>query len=185
MATPFENLSTEKFRLKMRPHAEKIYQGIFPNSRIEDLRGEGVKVHILDKEFAIDTLWHLPSGQWISIQEKYRNNDYFVKPYLQTKPPYPDFTQEYKNACGTQHENNGEWFKLAAQLYFYGWANAQQTGFAHWIILNVARYKGLVEKRGGLHKIGVLKNNKKHGSASFYAISEVDLKQAIVMSGKA
>lgn len=157
----FNNLSTVKFQQKMKPAAIRIYQRIFPGCYLEDLREEGVKVHILDKEFAIDSLLHFPSGQWISIQEKYRSNKYLER---------LDFTQEYMNAFGTEHENPGEWFKLGAQLYFYGWANKRNDDFEKWVILDIAKYKLLIELSGGLSKIGTFFKNDKYGKASFYAI---------------
>jgi len=157
--------------MKMKPAALRLYKKIFPGCEIRDLRENGVKVHVLDKEFGIDALLEFPSGQWISIQEKYRRND--ALKYLQ-------FTQEYKNAAGTEWESDGEWAKLGAQLYFYGWANAAETDFEKWAILNVAKYKLLVESAGGLEKIGTLENNRRHGRASFYAIKMETLEPAFV-----
>jgi len=166
------NPTTEQFRKRMRPHAIAIYRQIFGvDCRVEDLREQGVRVHILDKEFGIDSLIHLPSEQWISIQEKYRRHD-AIK--------YLDFTQEYMNAEGTQYESPGEWFKLGAQLYFYGWAEADEGGFAKWVVLDVAKYKMLVEQSGGLHRLGQKCKNKKHGRASFFAIPITKLKPAFV-----
>ena len=156
----FNDLRTVKFQQKMKPAALRIYQRIFPECRFEDLREKGFKVHVLDQEFGIDGLIHIEE-QWISVQEKYRKN-YAMK--------YMDFTQEYKNAAGTQHEANGEWFKLGAQLYFYGWANKEETDFEKWALIDIAKYKMLVDSHGGLGRIGQLKFNKEHGSASFYAI---------------
>lgn len=155
----FEN--DMSFQQRMRPAALKIYSRVFSGCHVEDLRTEGVKVHILDKEFGIDSLIHFPNQQWISIQEKYRRNSALK---------WLDFTQEYKNAVGTQYEANGEWFKLGAQLYFYGWADELELDFVKWVILDIAKYKLLVEKAGGLSKIGKLIPNKKHGRASFFAI---------------
>ncbi|MDO8671265.1 MAG: hypothetical protein Q7O66_07510 [Dehalococcoidia bacterium] len=157
----FDNLSTVLFQQKMKPAALRIYEQIFPGCRLEDLREQGVKVHILDQEFAIDSLIHLASGQWISIQEKYRRN---------TAIKYADFTQEYMNAVGTPYESPGEWFKLGAQLYFYGWANKEETSFVAWALIDIARYKVFVEESGGLAQIGRLIQNQAHGRASFYAI---------------
>jgi hypothetical protein len=74
------------------------------------------------------------------------------------------------NAVGTQYEAPGEWFKLGAQLYFYGWANETETGFEKWAILDVAKYKTIVEESGGLGELGSFKRNRVHGAASFYAI---------------
>ena len=176
----FNNLSTERFRQKMKPAAMRIYQKIFPGCLMEDLRENGVKVHILDKEFAIDTLIHFPSDQWISIQEKYRENIFLINPKLQVNPPCPDFTQEYKNAVGTQYESPGEWFKLGAQLYFYGWANSKETDFEKWVLIDIPKYKMFVENHGGLNKIGKLLQNKKHGMASFYAFPIEKLRDCFV-----
>jgi hypothetical protein len=157
----FDDLGTVSFQKKMKPAAIRIYEKIFPNCVINDLRENGVAVHVLDKEFGIDSLITFPSGQWISIQEKYRRNN-FIR--------YLDFTQEYLNAAGTPNEAKGEWFKLGAQLYFYGWANKEENDFEKWALLDIAKYKMLVEKSGGLDKIGLYKKNMQHGRASFYAI---------------
>lgn len=175
MVANFNSLSTEKFRVRMRPAAEKIYSRIFPGCRLEDLRENGIKVHILDKEFGIDSLLHLPSKQWITVQEKYRSNEMLK---------YGDFTQEYKNACGTPHESDGEWFKLGAQLYFYGWANKDETAFEKWYLLDIAKYKLTVEKQGGLQCVGTLRQNSFHGRASFYAIPFNRISKAIILSSE-
>lgn len=185
MARPqFNQLSTEKFRLRMRPKAEAIYRAIWPRSELRDLRQDGVEVHVLDKEFGIDTLATFMTGQWISIQEKYRKNKFFNEPRLKVSPPWPDFTQEFKNAAGTPHESPGEWFKLGAQLYFYGWANAQESDFAAWVILDIAKYKLLIESRGGLDCVGKINGNRQHGRATFYAISMKELQEAVIFRGR-
>lgn len=158
---PFDNLSTVKFQQRMKPAAIQIYSKIFPGCKIEDLREQGVNVHILDREFGIDALLHFRSGQWISIQEKYRANK-----YLQ----YNDFTQEYMNAMGTENQSPGEWFKLGAQLYFYGWANKEETSFEKWALLDIAKYKMLVEDNGGILNMGKMRQNRQYGKASFIAI---------------
>ncbi len=157
----FNSLDTVQFQQKLKPAALRIYQMVFPGCEVEDLREEGARVHVLDKEFGIDSLINLPSSQWISLQEKYRNN--WALQYL-------DFTQEYMNGVGTPHESPGEWFKLGAQLYFYGWANEAITTFEKWFLMDIAKYKMLVEQAGGLKRIGTLRQNNKHGRASFYAI---------------
>lgn len=86
------------------------------------------------------------------------------------------------NAAGTEHETEGEWFHLAAQLYFYGWANPKEDGFAAWAILDVVRYKMLVEEAGGLDRIGRLQRNTERGRANFYAIPMETLRPAIIRS---
>ena len=181
MALPdFSLLSTEKFRKHMRPYAEEIYKRIWPGCQVKDLREHGVAVHILDKNFGIDTLTEFPSGQWISIQEKYRNYRVLLRGDLKVNPPYPDFTQEYINAEGTKYESPGEWFNLGAQIYFYGWANEIETDFAAWLLMDIAKYKLLIEDIGGLATVGRYYKNRTYGRASFYAIPIYKLEPAII-----
>jgi len=171
MAVEFAQLSTVKFQEKMKPAALKVYQRLFPGCRIEDLRAEGVKVHVLDKEFGIDSLLIMRSQQWLSVQEKYRRVSAWK---------YREFTQEYMNAAGTAHESPGEWFKLGAQVYFYGWADEEEESFSKWILLDIARYKALVETLGGLDVIGTLQRNQRHGRSTFYAIPIAKLSRAML-----
>ena len=76
----------------------------------------------------------------------------------QVVPGVPDFTQEYRNAVGTQYEAPGEWFHLNAELYFFGWATSDESGLAKWVLLHIPRYKRLIEEAGGLDRIGKLRN---------------------------
>ena len=181
----FDRLPEEQFRKKMRPHAEAIYREHLRVARIDDLREQGVRVHVLDKEFGIDTLGTLPSGQWVSIQEKYRSNAFLTGPN-RIRPHCPDFTQEFRNAVGTEHEHDGEYFHLGAQLYFYGWGNSGATAFEAWFILDIPKYKLWVENAGGLASVGKLFQNRRCGSASFFAIpiDRLFLAGLIVMSSK-
>lgn len=165
----FDTLPTVLFQTRMKAHAMAIYQSLFPGCRIEDLRENGCKVHVLDREFAIDSLLHLKSGQWLSIQEKYRNNEFLTDKNLQTHQNFPDFTQEITNATGTPNEGSGEWSKLAAQLYFYGWAKKDCSGFARWVVLDIPKYKLLVEEAGGIERFGNSYTNRTHGRATFIA----------------
>lgn len=167
----FENLSTVKrVQLPLKPAALRIYQSIFPGCRIEDLRENGIKVHILDKEFAIDSLLYVESGQWFSLQEKYRKiQDWH----------YHDFTQEFENGDGT----DGEWFKLGAQLYFFGWGDPNVPMFYEWFILSIPTYKILVERYGGIKKIGPIRENYIHGKAKFTCINFEKIRPAILYFG--
>ena len=172
----FNNLATEKFRGGLNGKAVEIYKTIYKGckySRELDINK--------DKHFSIDATIILKDGQKMTIQEKYRDNKFLINGRLQECPPYPDFTQEYKNAVGTQFENNGEYFKLFAQLYFYGWANKNNTGFKRWCIIDVPKYKDYIQKIG-IEKLGSLKNNYKHGRASFYAIPIIKLKDCFLYS---
>ena len=148
------------FERRMRSPVEEVYQTYFPDCRVRYTR-EHDELRPFDEHFAIDTILELRSGQIITAQQKCRRNQYLK---------YKDFTQEFMNAAGGIYETPGEWFHLAAQLYFYGWANQAEDGLAAWVVLDVVRYKMLVEQAGGLDKVGTLRKNRVHGRASFYVI---------------
>ncbi len=171
MNNSFANLKTVKnVHEPLKPAAARIYQSIFPKARIENLRAEGFKVHILDKEFGIDSLLHMQSGQWISIQEKYRSYPCWN---------YHDFTQEVENGDGTE----GEWSKLGAQFYFYGWGDPSSKFFLEWYIFDIVKYKLLIEQLGGIYQVGVLRQNNLHGKAKFIGIDLKILMPAILFMG--
>ncbi len=176
----FNDLETVKFQGKLSLAAENIYRNIFSIKEIKDLRGDNDKPHILDQEFAIDKLLILKSGHWISVQEKYRKNIFLKDQKYMINYPNPDFTQEYKNGNGTL----GEWFKLAAQIYFFGWSNKDETDFEKWVIIDIVKYKLIIEKMGGIEKVGKLRKNYTHGSASFYCIPIQILKDAFLYKYK-
>jgi len=82
---------------------------------------------------------------------------------------------------------NGEWSKLAAQLYFYGWANSDEpTGFCLWYLLDVMKYQSIVESHGGLEEWGKekgwIRDNMKHGISQFVAIPMKFLAAAVCAS---
>ena len=146
-----------EFAEQMAPYTAKIYQRVFPGAQILTARqafgaafvARGLHslsaqlTEMLDRDFAIDKVLRLPGGETFTVQEKVRRNR-FVR--------YMDFTQEYKNGADTPNEEPGEWFKLSAQLYFYGWANATDDGIKEWAIIDVVQYKRLVAGRGGLDR---------------------------------
>jgi len=168
----FSELKTVKdVHEPLKPAAARIYQSIFPECKIENLRADGFKVHVLDKEFGIDSLIHFKSNQWISIQEKYRNYPYWKS--------YHDFTQEIENGDGSQ----GEWFKLGAQLYFYGWGAPDKDCFLEWYIFDVAKYKTIIESMGGIQSAGVVRKNNKHGKSRFVCVEISAIKSAVLFFG--
>jgi hypothetical protein len=167
-----EFASDLEFQKAMRPAAYAIYEQLFPGCRVEELKiGENEKVNILDQNFAIDLLIRSPNGGWVTMQEKYRRAANWE---------WRDFTQEYLNGAGTAYERKGEWFNLASQLYFYGWADEEWGSFDHWLLLDVVLYRMQVEEWGGLDKIGKPQKNAAHGKANFYGIPIVRLDKAIL-----
>ena len=162
---------TQAFSNRMRPCAHKLYKQIFKGCKIEELT-KGKSVHILDKHFGVDSLIHLKNGAYITLQEKYRENCYLK---------FGDVTQEDKNAYKTRFESDGEWHKLAAQLYFNGCADKNESYFEKWVLLGILRYKIEVDLRGGLDQMGKLQFNKNHGAASFVGINLNKLGNCIIL----
>ena len=160
------------FELRMRGAVEGVFRTYFPDCQVLYTR-ERDDLRRFDDHFAIDTILKLRSGQIVTVQQKCRRNRYLR---------YKDFTQEFMNAEGEIYETPGEWFHLAAQLYFYGWANPAEDGLAAWALLDVVKYKMLVEQAGGLERVGTLRRNRVHGSASFYAIPMETLRPAFIGS---
>ena len=158
------------FELRMRPAVLRVYEGLFPGCRVEFAQDDE-RLRQLDESFGIDAILRLPSGQILTTQQKSRRHEYLR---------YGDFTQEFRNAVGGENEGEGEWYYLASQLYLYGWSNQDETDFAAWILLDVVSYKLLVEKAGGLEKVGRLNQNLTHGRANFYAIPLDTLRPAIL-----
>ena len=125
------------FEQRMRGPVERVYQAYFPECKVRYTR-EQDELRPFDDHFAIDTILELRSGGIVTAQQKCRRYGYFLK--------YRDFTQEYMNAVGSIDESRGEWFHLASQIYFYGWANQAEDGLVAWLLLDVVKYRGLVGK---------------------------------------
>lgn len=168
----FDELQTNKINEAMKVHADAIYKSHLKAMYVQP------SIPMLDQLGGIDVTIYCPEGINWTVQEKFRDNS-----ALQ----YKDFTQEVFNAYGTEHQANGEFFHLFAQLYFYGWSNQDMTAFDSWFIMDVARYKSIIWSYGGLrkmHKDGLIgfKVNDIHGKAAFYSIPTKLLEKAIMIS---
>lgn len=162
----FNDLPTVKFANGLRGAANAIYQEQL-GAKFVDIHNYGDTGLLLDKALGLDGLLRFPSGNKLSVQEKFRDHD-AIK--------YGDVTFEIRNGDGTQ----GEFDKLAAQLYFYGWATPDGTEFADWILLDVTKLKLEIEFLGGAVHVGMIHRNQTHGSAKFVSIEREILEPAIV-----
>jgi hypothetical protein len=153
----YEKMPETQFSVRMREAAARIYEKVYPGCRVEYLE----RGHVLDKTYGIDCRIHT-GNQYFTLQEKYRKNEFLYT--------YFDFTQKYQSATGTIWQGDGEWFNLAAQIYFYGWTNPEETEFEKWFIMDIGQYKKLVNDWGGLDEIGYAVNPKRPGAANFYGI---------------
>ena len=158
---------TEKnFEEKMTKHIDEIYFKLFKNRLINIYRSKrdsenNNKLLFMDMELAIDTHLLLSNGSILTFQEKTRRNKFLT---------YNDFTFEYYNDPKTKEE--GEWFKLASQLYFFGYSNKNENGYDKFWILNVARLRTGIISKYSLDKLEekFLKYNKPPAKANFFAI---------------
>ncbi len=181
-SSAFGQKTTAQLEYAIRPYAWTVLRELYPSCKVKPVTKPNNPPHPLDKYCGIDTLLFLECGGVLTVQEKYRENKFYTETRYRVDHSCPDFTQNYKIAVGTEHEANGEWFHLAAQLYFYAWATPNMDGLAAWMLMNIYDYVQLVEQAGGLDAIGKLCNNDRHSRTSFYAIPVNILRPAIMAS---
>jgi len=118
----FEQNWRRQQELRMRPIADNIYRSCWgDNIKIE--RIERLADFVLDKFFGIDVLVTFPTGMIITGQEK------FLSPKYAT---YKSLTVEHMN----DPSHKGDWFNLASQFYFCGYASKAWDSFQLWVIVN-------------------------------------------------
>ena len=133
MSNNFDRCKESKFEQKMRPKIEDIYRFHLPELlSIERFEKKSDK-HILDRNFAIDAILHFSNGSILTTQEKSRQN-WVLKHYNQ-------FTFEYYNDPNSNPKLEGEWFHLSSQIYFYGFANINETDYEQYSIIDIARFR--------------------------------------------
>lgn len=133
---PFINTRRKEDELRRRPWIEIIYHSVFgPEIQIERHDRIEDEVFILDRYYAIDGHIRLPRGNILTFQEKTRKA---------TAPGF-DLTVEYYNDPAIDEQ--GDWFHLAAQIYFVGKANTRETDFQQWAIIDLAAL-ALADHRG-------------------------------------
>ncbi len=155
----------KEFEEKMRPLIDDIYRQIFGSKLIAIARSvrdsDNERTLFMDIELAIDTHLTFADGSVLTFQEKTLKN---------SKKRYQSFTFEYYN--DPKAKDRGEWFKLAAQLYYFGYANAQETGYDQWLVLDIAKLRTEMMKGFTIKEIEkkYLRTNRKPSKANFFAI---------------
>jgi len=149
----FNNTPRRLQELRGRPIADVIYRDMFGQTT-EIIRAESKDELILDKEFAIDVKLILPSKQILLGQEKFLSHQY---------AKFASITVEHMQNPLTQEQ--GDWFKLASQLYFVGYFTEDGTNFSPWIMLDWAQVV-IATMRGQIawHDQG---NTRSYARASF------------------
>ena len=114
----FERNPRRQQELRLRPFADSVYRFIFgPDIEIKRFDKEAV----LDREFAIDVRVRLRTGQILLGQEKFLSAAF---------SRYNSLTVEHMQ----NPQEEGDWFKLAAQMYFTGYEAV--GGFSPWILVD-------------------------------------------------
>lgn len=154
----------KEFEEKMQPVINDIYKKTFKNI-IEIKRStreiNDEKLLFMDKELAIDTHLLFQDGTVLTLQEK---------TLRESKQRFQSFTFEYYNDPNTKDE--GEWFKLAAQLYFFGYANKSENNYNQYMILDVPKLRLHLKNKVGIELLEnkYLRHNRPPAKANFFAI---------------
>lgn len=154
----------KQFEEQMSPYIDNIYKQLFKGLKEINRSCSNKKNDIqmfMDKELGIDTTLKFQDGTFLTFQEKTRLNNYLS---------FNDFTFEYYNDPSTGEQ--GEWFKLASQYYFYGFANKENKGYEKFYILNVPEFRLFLKNDVGIEELErkYLKQNKPPAKANFFFI---------------
>ncbi|NPD90683.1 MAG: hypothetical protein HGN29_18385 [Asgard group archaeon] len=144
------------FDRQMQPYIDEIYYRLFGKDIIIDrsiVSESEIRKSFLDKEFSIDTTIFFENQSFITIQEKSRRSCYLG---------FNDFTFEYYSNRFSLKK--GQWFKLASQLFFYGYVNENETGYTKFYLIDIVRLRLFLSKKtqGSITK--KLKKNTKRAS---------------------
>ena len=168
----------KQFEESMHPHINSIYRRLFSNlteiKRSDRTKECDQKILFMDKELAIDTFLHFKDGTILTMQEKTRT-ERILKMFG------PDFTFEYYNNPDTKEQ--GEWFKLAAQMYFYGYARADNAGYIRYWLMNIPKLRIFLKNEIGLSELEkkYLRRNRPPARANFFAIPFAILRSDCIM----
>lgn len=148
-----EDLAFDK---QMHPYIDEIYYSLFgrdikiERSKVAD---NEIRKSFLDRELSIDAFIIFENQSFISVQEKSRRN-FALK--------WNDFTFEYYSNRFSLKK--GQWFKLASQLFFYGYVNENETGYIKYHLIDMVRLRLFLSKKTRESVTKELKKNTKRAS---------------------
>ena len=155
---PLEDDSRYLLSERMKRHVKAELEALWPGSVVEFLKKPGPGVaDVLDQEFGIDGELTTAHGLCLTFQFKVREYKWL---------PKGEFTIEMFN--DPRGEQPGEWFNLTADLYFYGYANGDETGLADWYVFKIIDLKLAIES--GEVQWGPLIGNRVHSRALFTTV---------------
>jgi len=174
--------SEKAFEESMTPHIDAIYRGLFSGLtkivRSDRSAPADSKILFMDRELSIDTFLYFKDGTVLTLQEKTRRKNILDRFGA-------DFTFEYYNDPITK--DKGEWFKLAAQLYFYGYADEHNKGYCRFWLVNVPKLRLFLKNNIGIAELErkYLRYNKPPARANFFAVPfDVIGKECIMYAGR-
>lgn len=155
----------KEFEEKMQQYIDKIYYSIFLGldkiNRSKRDNNDNERIFFMDKELCIDTHLTFNDASVLTGQEK---------TLRASKQHYNHFTFEYYN--DPTLKTPGEWFKLAAQFYFFGYANEGESDYLDWWLIDVLKLRLFLTNNVG---IDILLNKYRHNNkglakADFFGI---------------
>ena len=170
----FDSDPRRKQELAMRPAADRLYNQVFgvTNQGIVRMDSQPGERHLLDREHGIDVQLVTASGLILTGQEKFLSAE-FAK--------YNSLTVEFEQ---NQHTGEkGDWYKLACQFYFVGYASVDLKCFTSWVVVDwpamvLATRRNQIKWRDNKNKNGKAK-------ASFKFVSFDDIPPGcIIWRGK-
>ena len=148
MLNDFDKDPRKQQESRGKPIADAIYKARYPGCEIR--RFDREEEAVLDIKFAIDVQLKLASGHILTCQEKFLSYKY---------ASFNSVTVEYMQDPKTGEE--GDWFKLAVQIYFVGYFDKDNQSFLKWIIVDWPA----ISKATSNNKIEWMDNQNKDGRA--------------------
>lgn len=150
----FDRNPRRQQELRGRPFADAVYCDCLGATAVNRFERDDGEAHVLDQTFAIDAEIVLPTGQKLTCQEKFLSHQF---------AQYNSVTFEYMQDPGSGEQ--GDWFRLCAEVYFVAYFDAAQAGFLKWALLDVPLLK-ILTAEGRVHWTD-RQNNKGGARASF------------------
>lgn len=165
----FNNLPEVKLAREMRPYVDVIYTSLFPYAEMERFEAAPGDKGLLDRNYGIDVQFRMPSGLLKTLSERIRQYYYYKR--------FQDFTLEYHQNPHTDPPEEGEFFHLDADYFFYCWANESRDGLAGYRLVDLPAFKCGVEE-GTIVMNGPIKNDDKRGYRNFVSFNFKEIAKA-------
>lgn len=116
--------------LTSQPWNDEIYKRVFNAQKIERPHDESGYRFELDLCLGIDVTLTLPEGMSLYVQEKACSNEH---------AHYNSITIERYQSWESKEQ--GDWFRIAADIQLVGYLNAEGTGYERWALISLTALK--------------------------------------------